>query len=185
MSYKICLISGLSGTGKTTIAKQFISEVSKNWVWIDQDSFYIQKKPLVRLSNGEEKQNWDCTGAIDWKRLNDTVIQESQHHNVLLVGFAPWDIFLRFKVDSHIHLLYGNDRHRVIQRCINTRKQSKGFTDPNKKLTDELMVREVVYPFYIESLQSMSIHAYLDVYNGDQRVPLDVLVKQVYNLLIS
>lgn len=63
------------------------------------------------------------------------------------------------------------------------KKKSKGFIDPAKIKRDELMVREIVYPFYLRTLKEMPIdNKCLQVFSasdGHERVDLGELVTEV------
>ena len=54
---KCTILSGLSGSGKTTIGELFCAK--NGWKFIDGDSFFLRDKPKVTLSNGEVASNWD------------------------------------------------------------------------------------------------------------------------------
>src|SRR3990172_12989284 len=61
-------ISGISGAGKSTVAK--ILAERYNGLYVDQDSFYKRKKPMITLSNGIIKPNWDHEDALDIQQMN-------------------------------------------------------------------------------------------------------------------
>jgi uridine kinase len=48
----VIILSGLSGSGKTTIGREFVNR-HENFVLIDLDSHYKEIKPLTTLSSGE------------------------------------------------------------------------------------------------------------------------------------
>ena len=178
----ICALTGMSGCGKTTIAKE-ITRRNPAWTWIDQDWFYFDQKPQVTLSSGDRVSNWDCVEAIDWKRFNAAVKEAAAKGDVLVVGFAQWKSHLEFEIHRHVHLVYGGNDEKEIKRCAETRRKSKEFTDPVKIRRDELMVREIVYPFYLHTLREMPIdNKCLQVFaagDGHERIDLDELVAEV------
>src|SRR5689334_4558312 len=150
MGQKLYLISGLSGTGKTSFGRYAAEKLDA--VFIDQDSFYLPTKPLVQLSNGETVKNWDCKEAIDWTALCTKVLEQLQDKNVVLVGFALLAEELKAlqpNVVSHVHLSYGDD---ALSRCKLARREAKQI-DPEK---DSLVVDELVWPFYLQTVNNLS-----------------------------
>jgi hypothetical protein len=151
----ICL-SGISGVGKTTIGKIVTSKIPRT-IFVDQDSYFIQKKPVIKLSNGEIVSNYDCLEAIDWEKLNkDLHSLMKEKWNVLLVGFALWEEKLEMKPNFHFLLsdfdLDSLNSSKLEERCIQSRSLSKNFKNKER---DQLMVREVLVPFYLLSLKKL------------------------------
>jgi gluconate kinase len=167
------MISGISGTGKTTIGKMVAKY--KNWTFIDQDSFYLQEKPLIMLSLGIKVKNWDCIESIDWHKLNNEVKKTLQLNNVLLVGFALWSSYISFPVEKHIHLFYGTGIDNDIILCYFNRKESKNLTNDNI-LKDISIIKELVFPFYFKTLENSIITHYIRVYNENIRIDIDKLL---------
>ena len=156
------VISGISSSGKTTVGKRLSEQL--NCKFIDIDSFYLPNKPIVTLSNGSKVKNWDCLEALDIEALK-IVIMNNYRQGLVLVGFAIRDDILPIKPTYHIHLSIGTTRDVIIKRCISGRKQSKGFTG-DKEEVDRLIVEEMVYPFYIETLSKSTIDYFIEVYNN-------------------
>lgn len=177
--YKVCMISGLSGTGKTTIGKAFVENKTKSevfdWIFVDQDSYYKQPKPEIILSSGIKAKNWDCLDAIDWDRLNIDINNYLNRKNVMLVGFALITEKLNFPIHKHIHLVYGtNDDIKI---CCENRRKSKNLTCVEQMIKDEMMVKEIVFPFYALTLKNSKITDYIPVYtDNNRRVNLQILI---------
>lgn len=169
--YYCLLISGLSGSGKTTLGREFCKRCS-GWTFIDGDSFYLDVKPKVTLSDGTIVTNWDSEDSIDWNKLNEVVMGALSRSNVVLVTFLPLAERFRFNVDCSVRLETGNN---YIQKCIDARRKSKKFTTTEKKLLDEKMVREVVIPTYKSTLEQ-HVDFILDVYEGESRIPINTLI---------
>jgi uridine kinase len=178
----VIILSGLSGSGKTTIGREFVNR-HENFVLIDLDSHYKEIKPLTTLSSGEEVSNWDTVEAINWKSLNNAVNAARKSYKVLLTGFAPWSEYLDFPVKTHIHLSYGRDPKIVLSRVIASRRESKSFVTEEKKKKDVLMVLEVVHPFYLETMKHVKINYILDTYKGDKRKTISELIKELEHLV--
>ena len=174
--YKIYLLSGLSGTGKTTLGLEFI-KYNKNFIFIDQDSFYKKEKPKVKLSNGEIVSNWDCVEAIDFDLLNEKVNNLVENSNVLLVGFALLKKYLNFSVEKHIHLQYNQKiDNNTLQLCIKARINSKKYIDPKKQENDIMMVEEFTIPFYIDNYLTENIDYFITVYRDNKRRSIEDLL---------
>lgn len=180
----IIAISGLSGTGKTTLGKKLVEYFNsclkfyqssrkypeddyQKWIFIDQDSFYKKDKPLIRLKSGKQVKNWDSLEAIDFQLFNDTVISYLlQGKNIIVVGFALWKEYLHFDINYHILLSFGDIRKMKEEneiRCFYYRQQSKKI-DPQKEIE---MIQELVIPFYVETLQHLSIDQVIDTFHLD------------------
>ena len=170
MSHNLYLISGLSGCGKTTLGK-YVAE-KKSAVFVDQDSFYYQKKPIVRLSDGTNVKNWDCVEVMDWVSMKLKVISLLRDTDVVLVGFAlrHYDISTIKDYAAktvHIELSYGDEEELNLQRCIDSRKKSKTINEER----DVLVVKELVWPFYCETKKDLRSDKTIYVYkeNGERK----------------
>mgnify|MGYP001222915273 FL=1 len=177
----LMFISGISTSGKTYVGKKFVEKrnsLGEEWVFKDLDDFYIDKKPLIKLSNGKEKENWDCFEAIDYKRvkkfLEDSFAAEPEK-NVCLVGFALSGELIGYFPAIHFHLVltpssyeYINERYVFISELekelghlvIQNRQLTKGFKG-DKAEADVLMVKEVLIPFYKNFVQTLDKYTIL------------------------
>lgn len=193
-SHKVYAISGLSATGKTTIGRRiendFLIDEVKRIEFIDQDWYYKDNKPKVLLSSGEHVSNWDCVEAIYWGTLNADVKYKLKSRDVLLVGFALWENMLEFPIERHVHLTYSDPCSTIkdglcpskkdIQKCIDGRMISKKLKTLEKQQKDKLMVEEIVFPFYLETLKKSKIDDFIAVYDKkDRRRDINVLVREV------
>ena len=170
------VISGISGSGKSTIGLQLARTL--NLTYVDLDSFYLPQKPYVTLSNNAKVKNWDCLESLNIEAVKLT-IKEKAPNGLLLVGFTLRDdIFNEFKPLCHIHLSTGRTKDQIIERCIASRQQSKTFST-SSALVDELMVKEVVYPFYTETITKSTITHIVEVFehDGQRRSVNDIIVE--------
>lgn len=175
----IILISGLSGTGKTTLGK-LLSEFIPDSSFTDLDWFYHKDKPTFRLSSGKVLKNWDAVASIDWQKFNEHVLN-LQTSTKIVVGFVLPQELLKFKSDKHFHLIYSFDfdDELNIGKCIETRQKSKNFTEDQKIQEDKLMVRESVYPFYKECLDHMKFDQIISVMNNKERRDIKDLLNEI------
>jgi len=186
----LIFISGISGSGKTTVGKALVDHYNKtnnktnsktnkinNRIFKDQDDFFVDIKPkTLPIFNGKTKSNWDCIEAIDWKSLNQWLF-DHKHANVVFVGFCLRGDLINIIPDEHIHLsLDDNDIETTVNRCANSRIVSKQLNKKQKCDNDEIMVRQVIIPFYLETLKHTKITKYINVYNNNNRLSVDDLI---------
>jgi len=181
MVSRCLLISGLSGSGKTTIGKQ-LSQL-KGWNFIDGDDFFIPKDQMsqVKLSNGDWVANWDSPNSIDWAKLNRVVKQQLLNNNVVLVTFLPMTEMYEFNVNYHVRLLTGRD---AIKKCIDARKVSKKIVTLEKASKDELVILEYVIPMYAD-MCARSVDQEIHVYQSDGESSVRRDVRDILNDIID
>lgn len=175
MTNMLYLISGLSGTGKTTLGRYAANLLGAQF--IDQDTFYRKEKPLVVLSNGIRTRNWDCIEAIDWEKMETEVLNALEQSYVVLVGFALREENLSrlssWKTKEHIELIYGDQE---LARCKAARATAKTI-DP---LKDHHIVEELVFPFYLETRTKSKYDRTVCVYHGDERKSIEELCTECF-----
>lgn len=173
----IILLSGISGSGKSTLAKKFVQK-HKEFVHIELDDFYKENKPIVTLSNDDKVKNWDCEEAIDWSLFNKEVCQNEG--NIIISGFCLKDELLQFGCDKHVHLSTDSKKedYTILQRCTLARMISKKLT-MNKIKRDALIVKELVMPFYKDSLKKSSITHTIEVYENYNRKDVENLLEEL------
>ena len=177
------LLSGLSGCGKSTVGTALAAALP-NCVFVEGDFFYLETKPLVILSTGEELKNWDSADAIDWHALNTEVGKRLEVADVVLATFLPRLDLIKFPVSLHVRLAYADaGRQDDITCCLSARITSKKFTEQAKQERDELMVREVVYPTYEKMVQMFEADFVVLTYTAGNRRPMQDVVDDVLSVL--
>lgn len=160
--YPLYVISGISGSGKTTLGKMVAPKITYDdgivSIFVDEDNFYIDAKSKVQLSNGKDNNNLDTLVSINPK-FTDVIRDMLKHVPVLLVGFALPEHILPVRPKVHIHLITANNPKDLFERCMNE----------SKSIDDNLMVKEVIIPFYHQIVKESEITHLLNVYDGDQR----------------
>ena len=175
--FKFIALSGISGAGKTTLAK--ILAQNYNAIHFDEDDFYIEIKPKVTLSNGLSKSNWDTFDALKIKLLNQEIKKCLQKNSVFLSGFAlPDHIFdPDIKPDLHIHLRIPKSE------SLKTRLAIKDFRDKSE-VNNTLYFNECIVPFYEENLKNSTIHHFIDVFDNDgNRKSLDKEIEEIEKVI--
>jgi len=162
----ICL-SGPSGAGKTYQAKK-LSELL-GLKHIDQDQFYVPSKmPKFTFSNGHKAKNWDCKEALDLDNMNAT-IKKYISDGIIFSGFACRDEWFTEKIDFQIHLSISEET------CI-LRRNEQG-KDGHMGV---LIVKELVYPFYLETLKESNISFTIDT-NVKSSQTMEMIIKFLIN----
>lgn len=182
--FRCYLISGISGTGKSTIGKLVAEKLGFEFFeFVEGDDYYLKEKPKVALSNGKTVANWDCVEAIDWDRLNNNIKELLKTKSVILVTFLPQLDLFTFPVWRHIRFefAFSVDSEDIIEWCIEARKKSKKFISEKQEKLDEMMVREVVYPFYQKINYSPNYIVF--VYENNKRRTLEDITSQVISII--
>jgi len=183
------LVSGLSGTGKTTLAQYY--SIKHGYVFVDGDSFYLKDKPQVTLSDGTAASNWDTADAIDWDSLNMYVKGQLKTNIVVLATFMPRIDMFEFAIFIHISLSFSDLNTRIYnaedatRKCIAARIASKGYNTNRAQVRNEMMVREYVYPEYVYTTSVYKPNAILYVYRGDQRRTLVDLAQEFQEIVLA
>jgi uridine kinase len=148
----IIIISGLSGCGKTTIAKELSDDLKLKF--IDQHDYYIKDYDTKEiLSDGTEIINYDTDDAIDWEKLNNDI---NDKKNVIISGFSFPTEKIKFKSDYHIHLKISK------QKCLEQRKQF--LENDDKKTTIEtLKFNKFTFPYYLSSVEKSKIDKFINI----------------------
>lgn len=109
-------------------------------------------------------------------------IKEKAPTGLLLVGFTLRDdLFDNFKPHCHIHLSTGQTKDQIVERCIVNRQKSKNFSSLT---TDRLNVKEVVYPFYVETITKSTINHIVEVFdNNGERRSVDDIISEIMQIL--
>lgn len=180
LQHKIIAISGISGSGKSTVAQILSNKL--NGIYIDQDWFYVQNKDKVRLSNGVMKINYDYIGAIDKHKLNSFLhILLKQRRPIILAGFALRDDIL----DNDIHF-YAHIHLKIPANVsLETRLKMKGFREKDKE-NQILMFNEVTVPFYNDTLKHSKITYEINVMkNSNEKININDEIKLIIDHIFS
>lgn len=190
---KLIFINGITSTGKTTIGKLLVVQQQlKNSFLIDQDSFYKHNKPLITLTDSENQKfttsNWDCDEAIDFTSLNITIkCKLAQYDYVIVTGFALKSNLITIIPDFSFLLTHSNNSIELTadfiqQNIIETRRQSKGFKGL-KADRDEIMVKNVIWPYYLETLTNLYNYHIIAVYRDNKRIDKTIILKQILDIV--
>ncbi|HSW76884.1 MAG TPA: hypothetical protein VLG50_07550 [Candidatus Saccharimonadales bacterium] len=183
---KLIFISGISGTGKSTIGRLLTSFLS-NAIWIDQDLFYKFKKPKIKSPYGD-LDNWDDDDSIDYQQFENRILSaKKQYDHVIVTGFALRHYLLpHINPDYHFlftFLLPVTDENNI-NYIIRARQQSKNFNTQLKKDKDMWMVIHVVWPYYLKTLLYIDNLYIIKVLDSDyQYIDKFKLVNDILNII--
>jgi adenylate kinase family enzyme len=187
---KLIFIHGISGSGKSTIGKELYTRLH-NSVWIDQDQFYRKEKPLITFTNDDNSiyyttSNWDSEEAIDFESLRAKINElRYKFSYVIVTGFALRLHLLRLKADYSFLLVFNVSDKKAIEIVTKTRMESKQFNTSEKVEKDYWMVRKVVWPFYLDTLEkiepSMRVFTFID----GQRLSSSVIAGKITRYINS
>lgn len=177
----IILVSGLSGCGKTTLAKKIKQDFNIKFV----DQFYHLKQDYdtkVTLPDGSEVVNWDSDDAINWDSLNKAV-DSAKEQGVVVAGIALPTEKLTFTPDYHIHLSIPK------KLCVEKRKK---YLEKNKdkypiefskidSTEEKLTMNRLTFPYYIEAQKRATINKFINAVNMDD----DEIYDEVFEILIE
>jgi len=153
----VILISGISGCGKTALAKN-ISEDFKI-KYIDQHNYYKDGwNTTIKLPDGNEIINYDTDEAVDWEKFIED-IKKNRSSGVVVSGFSLPSGRFDFKKDVHIHLNISK------QQCLDKRKT---FYDDNQQIfpnnynfaddtAEKYKFNQYTFPYYLESTKAANI----------------------------
>lgn len=185
MAGKLIFIHGVSSSGKSTIGKM-LNTLLENSNWIDQDTFYNESKPRVTFVNDTENRtytgsNWDCIKAINFESLKDAVTMSmSMHDYTIVTGFALREKEISPSVADYSFLLnFEGTESEIVNAISENRKISKKFVDTYTQEKDYWMVRKIVYPFYVETLNKIQKSTNICVYRNRERVDVTTITNEI------
>jgi len=177
----IIIISGMSGCGKTFIAKNISEQFNLNY--IDQSKYYKPKySNSVTLPNGRSVINWYSDDAVDWDKLNNDV-NNTKSNGIIIVGFAFPQDKIKFVPDFHINISLSKNK------CIDNRKlfierhkddlpeQYKQF-DP---VLEKIKINQLEFPYFIDIKKRSIINKFINANDINKEDLLD----QVWDYLIN
>lgn len=158
----IILISGLSGSGKSKLAKMFAKDFKLKLINVNK---YYKKDYTKTINIGDLSViDWDDADAIDWDRLNKD-INESKNDGVIVSGIMFPEENIKFTSDIHFHV-------KISKK--NLMEKRKEFAEKNKddkpflyKLNDSEMEQQIfnkiTFPHYFKYLEQSKITKFLNL----------------------
>lgn len=158
----IILISGFSGSGKTTVAK-FLASLFKfkfinlNHYHIPKEAYDIEKNYVI-LKNDSKVLNWDnIYESVNWEKLNND-IDSFKTQGVILCGFGFPKSLLKFNPDYHLHIKISKQ---------NLLKNREDYYDRNKMVDidrefEKTILNQITFPLYLKIAEDSTIDKYIN-----------------------
>lgn len=157
----IIILSGLSGSGKTSIAK--LIERDFKLLLINIEHFVNKSYNQTEiLPNGKKIINWDNVDSYDWDKINNMVV-ENQSKGVILCGpFFPTNK-LNFICDFHIQIKI--QKQILIENRIKYLKKNEIIEDDKNKIVEDdvqTIVNKITYPLFLKYSEESKIDKYIN-----------------------
>lgn len=174
----VILLSGLSGSNKTAIAKFIERDFKIHLINIEQYTKQDYNK-LVELNNGVKVIDWDDIDSFDWDKINED-IKKYKSTGVIICGpYFPSDC-IKHEVNYHIQIKISkqiliNKRYDYVVSHQDKFKFPKGF---NHQLIVNL-VNQITYPRMVEYVQKSKIDKFINTIekNDNQAQPTQSEIK--------
>lgn len=166
----IILVSGLSGCGKTELGKNISRDFKIKH--IDLKNYYIKEyHQIATLPNKVVVVNWDSDDAIDWIKFNQDI--EKYKLGVVITGTVFPNSKITFTPDIHINLKIS--KQNLLQKRIDYKQKHYDTKSKEKEVdieiieketakeTERLILNQLTYPYYLESLKKSTIDKFIDV----------------------
>jgi uridine kinase len=158
----IIFISGMSGCGKTSLAKKISKDL--NLKFIEQFNYYKKNyDEKISLHDGTELVNWHSDDAIDWTLLNSD-IGKLKSNGLVVAGFSLINEKIDHNVDYHLHLSISK-QNCISRRHIYLEKHKKKYPEEYKDINsaiEKIKINKLIFPYYLESIQKSKINKFLN-----------------------
>jgi uridine kinase len=170
----IILISGLSGSGKTKIAKNIERDFKISMI---DAEMYCKKdfNKKVELPGGNEVIDWDDIESFDWQTINKLANDSKSKGIVICAPYFTTDV-LTILPSFHVHIKIQK------QSLIEARKI---YVEENKEKCKDfgglegVIVNQITYPHYLEYLKTSKI----DKFINSKDMTLDQIYDETTNFL--
>ena len=182
----LIFLHGGSGVGKSTLGKLLQRELL-NSIIIDQDTYFMHVKPLIIFKddngNTHKVKNWDTTDAINFEEFNKQIdILLKEYIYVIVTGFALHFDKMQHTPAINILLDYNVSEEEIQINMMEARKISKKYSN-EKSEQDKLIVVNVVYPYYKETMSKIGHPYKISVFLNNERRSKDLILKDILKYL--
>ncbi len=171
----IIIISGLSGSGKTSIAKFIERDFKLKLINIDNHIINDFDK-IVTLPNDIKMTNWDDIDSYDWVKINDEVIANQTNGVVICGPYFPTE---KLKFDADFHIQIKISKQTLIEKRIKYAESNKEkFKDLETNSDINLsviptIVNQITYPSFLKYSEESKIDKYVN--------SKDLTIDQIYD----
>jgi uridine kinase len=177
----IILISGLSGSNRSTLAKEIERDFKIKLLTLEDYCKNEDNEKIFDLGNGIKVVDREHIDSYDWDKFNNDIGKFKEKGVVVYGDYFP-DFKLNFKADFHIHLKISK------KRLIEKRKE---YIENNaEKCGDllqiinegkfDLLINKLTYPYYLEYRDKSIIHKFI---NSDENTT-DTIYEQVFEYIM-
>jgi uridine kinase len=158
----IILISGLSGSNKSQLAK-FIERDFKLKAINTNDYSIKDFEKMVEVIDGVKINDWDDIDSVDWLNINKDV-EKYKEKGVVLYGSYITSDKITFNPDFHIHVKISKQnlidaRRTFIKNNPDKCKELIRFVDTP---TEHAIINRIVFPHYQKYLEQSKIDKYIN-----------------------
>jgi broad-specificity NMP kinase len=164
----VILISGLSGTDKTTIAKRLSEELKIKYDNLGK--FYDEKKIKEIDIDGIKLMNVFLEDVYNWEKFNDYI--ENNKNGIIITGLGFPMEKIKLRPLIHIHLKLPRDE--IIKR-------QKEFDKNLDEESNKKVLNKLVYPFFEEITKKGNINKFINIKDMNEEKVMD----EVFNVLMK
>lgn len=183
----LILISGLPECGKLSLGKKISRDFKIKLI----NQFQYYKKDYdktIKLQDGTAIIDWYTDDSLDWNRFNED-INKYKKNGLVVVGFSMPDDKIKSQVDFHIHLTIS--KHACIEKrklfLKENEESHKEEFDLIGSQTEKLIMNQLIYPYYLESIKKSTINKFINLNNKDDEQAydetFDYLINQIEGYL--
>ena len=186
----IIVVSGLSGSGKTKLAKSVFNLLKTECHLFDTELFdlenYCNKENDIffELPNGVTVTDWDHIDTYNWKKFNEDINKNKIKALVICGAYFPLSK-IKFDIDFQLHTKISmknllDKRHEFL---VKESESTKNCNDAKKILdtkSEWLILDKITFPHYNEYLKESKIDKYL---NSNELTP-EQIYDSAYSYLI-
>jgi len=158
----VILISGMSGSGKSSLAKEIARDFKITH--INGNKYCNPKYDVkVKLPNGDDIINWDSDDIYDWKTMNEDIKASAAKGVVVSNVSFPKD---KMQIESNFHLHIKLGKQNLFKRRTEYLDDHKEDCQTSGRNLDKelelLILNKYTLPYYFELVPKMVITKYIN-----------------------
>lgn len=157
----IIILSGLSGSHKTSIAKSIEKDFKLHLINIEKYTNANYNK-IVQLNNGIKLIDWDDIESFDWDKINEEINKYKKTGIILCGPYFP-DQTIKSKVNFHIQLKV--QKQNLIDKryeYVKNHPEKFNISQPFDQQLIANIINQVTYPHFLSYGQNSKIDKYIN-----------------------